>query len=140
MVRRKQHRLAVLHERFGRLRFPVLKLLARAGLIPKDLANVDPPTCPGYAYGRAHRKPWRSKGIKNRKTLKIATAPVQVVSIDQLVSPTAGFIPTHRGTPTTKRYSGATVFVDHFSDFTYAHLMTGEMDAESTVEAKLSFE
>lgn len=59
--------------------------------------------------------------------------------MDQLVSPTSGFVPTHRGIPTTKRYIGATVFVDHFSDFTYVHLMT-KMDAESTVEAKHAFE
>ena len=43
------------------------------------------------------------------------------------------------GTPTTKRYIGATVFVDHFSNFTYAHLMK-EMNAKATVEAKLAFE
>lgn len=139
LVRRKQHRLAVIHERFGHLSFSVLKLMARAGLIPKDLATVDPPTCPGCAYGKAHRKPWRGKGIKNRKKLKTATAPGQVVSVDQLVSPTAGFVPTHRGKPTTQRYIGATVFVDHFSDFTYVHLMT-KMDGDATVEAKLAFE
>ena len=59
--------------------------------------------------------------------------------VDQLVSPTPGFVPTHRGTPSTKWYIGATIFVDHFSNFTYAHLMT-EMNAETTVEAKLAFE
>ena len=37
------------------------------------------------------------------------------------------------------RYSGATIFVDHFSDFTYVHLMT-KMDGDATVEAKLAFE
>ena len=113
--------------------------MAKAGLVAPELANVEPPTCPGCAYGKAHRKPWRTKGIKNRRTLKQATASGQVVSIDQLVSPAKGFVPTHRGTPTTKHYIGATIFVDHFSDFTYAHLMT-EMNAESTVEAKLAFE
>ena len=61
------------------------------------------------------------------------------MSVDQLVSPTAGFVPTHRGKPTLARYLGATVFVDHFSDFTYIHLMT-EMNAEETVQAKLAFE
>jgi hypothetical protein len=40
---------------------------------------------------------------------------------------------------TTLRYQGATVFVDHFLDFTYLHLMT-KMDGKSTVEAKLAFE
>jgi hypothetical protein len=62
------------------------------------------------------------------------------VSVDQPVSPTEGFIPTHRGTPTTKRYTGAMIFVDHYSDFTYTHLMVGEPTGETTVEAKLAFE
>jgi hypothetical protein len=49
--------------------------------------------------------------------------PGQVVSMDQLVSPTPDFVPIHWGLPTNARYEGATVFVDHFSDFTYVHLM-----------------
>eukprot|EP00980_Cylindrotheca_fusiformis_P016832 scaffold5080_cov130-Cylindrotheca_fusiformis.AAC.1 len=141
IVQRKQHRLAVLHEKYGHLSFSVLQKMAKAGYIPSELANVDPPKCPGCAYGKAHRIPWRRKGAakKNRKTPKVATSPGQVVSVDQLVSPTAGFVPTHRGRPSLTRYLGATVFVDHFSDFTYVHLMT-EMDAAATVEAKLAFE
>jgi hypothetical protein len=65
--------------------------------------------------------------------------PGQVVSMDQLISPTPGFVPIHRGLPTNARYEGATVFVDHFSDFTYVHLMT-KMDGDATVAAKLEFE
>ena len=37
------------------------------------------------------------------------------------------------------RYIGVTVFCDHYSDFTYVHLMT-KMDAESTIKAKEAFE
>ena len=59
--------------------------------------------------------------------------------MDQLISPTPGLVPTYRGNPTRTRYIGATVFVDHFSDFTYVHLMT-EINAETTVEAKRAFE
>ena len=120
LLRRKQHRLAVLHEKFGHLSFATLKLMARAGLIPRELATVDPPVCPGCAYGKAHWKPWRRKGTKNRRQIKTALKPGQVISIDQLISPTPGFVPTHRGRPTTARYIGATVFVDHYSDFTDA--------------------
>ena len=65
--------------------------------------------------------------------------PGEVVSINQLARPTPEFVSTHCGTPTTKRYIGVTVFVDHFSNFTYDHLMT-EMNAETTVLAKLAFE
>jgi hypothetical protein len=135
----KQHQLSIKHERFGHLSFSVLKLMARAELIPKELTNVPPPTCPGCNYGKAHRKPWRRKGIKNCRTIKVATAPGQVVSVDQLISPTPGFIPTHCGSPTFQHYWGATVFIDHFSDFSYVHLMI-DMDANATVEAKLEFE
>ena len=113
--------------------------MAKCGLIPKDLATVDPPVCPGCAYGKAYRKQWRYKGFCNQKHIRQATAPGDVVSIDQLVSPTEGFVPIHRGSPTKKRYIGATVFVDHSSDFTYCHLMT-ELNAQSTVDAKLTFE
>jgi hypothetical protein len=101
--------------------------------------NVDPPTCPGCAYGKAHQRPWRHKGIHNHKKLRTATAPGQVVSVDQLVNPTPGFVPTHRGRPTTKRYIGATVFANNFSDFTYVHFLMTKMDAESTIEANLAF-
>jgi hypothetical protein len=119
ILRHKQSKLSTIPERLGHVSFARLRLLAKAGIIPKDLANVEPPTCPGRAYGKAHRKPWRHKGVRNKRKLRVATCPDQVVSVDQLVSPTPGFVPTHRGRPTTQRYIGATVFVDHFSDYTY---------------------
>ena len=137
ITQRKQHQLFVYHERYGHLGFAKLQFMARAGLIPVELATITPPTCPGCAYGKAHRKPWRNKK-KNRKILP-ATFPGQVVSVDQLVSPTPGLIPTHRGRPKLARFKGATVFVDHFSNFTYVHLMS-EMNGEETVLAKLAFE
>ena len=139
-IRHRQMRLATYHEKLGHVSFDILKRLSLAGLIPKDLANVPPPRCPGCQYGKAHRKPWRAKGWRmNNRNIKRANCPGAVVSIDQLVSPTPGFVPTHRGRPTTMRYLGATVFCDHFSDLTYVHLMT-KLDAESTVKAKEAFE
>ncbi|MEM7283838.1 MAG: reverse transcriptase domain-containing protein, partial [Pseudomonadota bacterium] len=138
-TQRKRQRLATIHERLGHLSFGKLKMMARAGIIPRELANVDPPTCPGCAYGKAQRRAKRVKGIRNRRHIKPATKPGQVISVDQLVSPTAGFVPTHRDKPTRTRYTGATVFVDHFSDFTYVHLMT-KMNADTTVKAKSAFE
>jgi len=138
-LQNKQHLLSTYHERFGHLSFATLKLMATAHLIPHHLATVPPPVCPGCAYGKAHRKPWRTKGQTNLRHIKKATRPGQVISTDQLVSPTPGFMPTHRGRPTKTRYIGATVFVDHYSDFTYVHLMS-KMDAAATVEAKMAFE
>ena len=113
--------------------------MARRGIISRELGNVDPPVCPGCACGKAHRKPIRSKGIKNRRNLRKSTVPGAAVSVDQLISPTPDFIPTHRGKPTTKKYIGATIFVDHYSDLTYAYVMT-EMNGSSTVLTKKVFE
>ena len=69
LYKRKQQRLMNIHEQLGHVSFACLKLLAKAGHIPKELAAVDFPTCPGCAYGKAHRRPWRHKGIKNLQTL-----------------------------------------------------------------------
>lgn len=113
--------------------------MAKCGLIPRHFAHVDLPQSLGCAYGKAHRKPTRSKGLRNIRKIKPVDFPGHCVSVDQLISPTPGFVPTHRGKPTLKRYRGATVFVDHFSDSTYVHLIT-EMNAAATVEAKMAFE
>ena len=139
IYKKKQFRLLTLHEQLGHVSFSILRLLSKCGIIPSDLSTIDPPTCPGCAYGKAHRRQTRHKGTPNFASILPATAPGQVVSVDQLISPTPGFVPCQRGIPTTKRYLGATVFVDHFSNFTYVHLMT-EMDAAETVRAKESFE
>ena len=93
--------------------FATLKLTARCNLIPKELVVVDQPVCPRCTYGKDHYSPWSHKGISNLKRIKPATIPGQCVSVDQLVSPTPGFVHTHRGRPTLKRYVGVTVFVDH---------------------------
>ena len=50
-----------------------------------------------------------------------------------------GFIPTQKGNQTVTIYVGATVFVYHYSDFTYVHLMY-KLDIESIVEANLVIE
>ena len=41
--RQKQLRLLTIHERLGHVSFSILKLLARCGVIPRDLANLDQP-------------------------------------------------------------------------------------------------
>ena len=82
-----------------------------------------------FPHGKAHRKPTRSNRVKNKKKLRTEIDPGQVVSIDELFSPTIGFVQTHRGIPTTQRYIGTTVFVNHLSDFTYINLME-KLDGE----------
>ena len=99
----KQARLSNIYEQLGHLSFHTLKLLARAGISPKELANMDVSICKGCAYGKAQLTPTIRKGVNNKKQLSIVTATGQVVRVDQLVRPTPGFIPTHRGIPTPQR-------------------------------------
>ena len=88
--------------------------MAKSEIILQDLAKVDPPTCPGCAYGKAHKKQWRHKGVANLKDLKPTTFHGQVVSVDKLASSTLWFFPCHHGIPIIKRYKGVTIFIDHF--------------------------
>ena len=62
-----------------------------------------------------------------------------MVSIDQLESPVPGFIPIAKGQPTTSHYRGATIFVDHASDFSYVHLNQA-LTTQETLDAKHAFE
>ena len=62
-----------------------------------------------------------------------------MVSVDQLESPTPGFVPIAQGQPAIRHYCRAMVFVDHKSDFTYVHMNEALITTE-TLEAKHKFE
>ena len=126
-------RLLTIHKSLGFTIFQIIRILCLAGILPRELANVATPLCLGYRYGKYNQRPWRQKGKSNLKNIEPVTIPSQVISIEQLISYTPGLIPTHRGIPTTKRYLGATIFVDLASDFTYVHLREGTPDAANTV-------
>jgi hypothetical protein len=69
----------------------------------------------------------------------LATAPGQMVSVDQLESSAAGFISQLKGRLTRRRYKAATIFVDNFSRMSYVHLQES-LTSGDTVEAKEAFE
>lgn len=73
------------HERLGHL---AVRLLALNDLIPSKLAKCQEFKCPGCLYGKATRRPWRTKGKTGKKHLKRATQPGEVVSVEQLESNT----------------------------------------------------
>ena len=126
------------HERLGHLPFDQLHVLAAQGIIPKKLARCSTPKCPGCLYGKAHRRPWRTKA-QHRKPLFPAKFAGDVVSVDQLESPVPGFVGNPKGRATTQRYVGATVFADHFSGLNYLHLMQS-LSGDKSLEAKQAFE
>ena len=81
-------KLLTIHEKLGHLSFAVLKLLAKCGIIARDLADVDPPMCPGCAYGKAHWRPWRHKGSKNVRPIHPTTTPTDKLSaLTRLATP-----------------------------------------------------
>jgi hypothetical protein len=67
------------------------------------------------------------------------TSVGEVVSVDQLESPTPGLIAQMTGKLTTKRYTYATVYVNQRSRIGYIHLKKTS-SAEETVKGKNAFE
>ena len=137
LLKSDQAALMLLHEQLGHCSFAHLKQMAEQGIIPRKLAKVPPPKCPSCLYEKAHRKPWRAHKIDPK--IKPTTVPGAVVSIDQLESPVPGFVPIAKGQPTVRRYRGASVFVDHATDFTYVH-MHQHLTTDETIDAKHAFE
>ncbi len=125
------------HYRLGHLSSAKLKQLALNGKIPRCLAKVKLPASTGCLFGAMTKVPWRGQEISSE--VFVATKAGQCVSVDQLVSTQVGFIAQLKGTLTKKRYMAATVFVDHYSQLKYIHLMT-KLTSEETMEAKQAFE
>jgi hypothetical protein len=66
--------------------------------------------------------PW--KGQETSSKVLVATKAGQCVSVDQMILTQVGFIAQLKGALTKKRYTAATLFVDHYSRLKYIHLMT----------------
>ena len=62
-----------------------------------------------------------------------------MTSIDHMVSAQPGIIPQVTGSLNHARFWSATVFLDHYSNYCYAHIMRGN-SAEETLRAKEAYE
>jgi len=128
------------HHRLCHLAPAKMKLMARMGILPKTLIDCPVPLCTACLFGKATRRPWRTRAPGNQgDPTRTITKPGDCVSIDQLVSVTPGLIAQAKGSCTTKQYRVATVFVDHFSRMGYVHVQKGATALE-TIEAKNAFE
>ena len=128
------------HYNLKHLPISYMRKLAENNVIPKKLAKVKPPICVACLNGKQHRRPWKGRG-KNDKSLRRAhhNFPGAQTSTDQMVSPYGGLIPQMRGRLMKAKYFAATVFVDHYSDYTYVHL-SRDTKTDSTMEAKFAYE
>jgi hypothetical protein len=132
--------LLQLHHKFNHISMSRLRRMAKCGALPRRLAECDIPVCTACMYAKAARRPWRSKSTKEQEEeIKPPTKPGEVVSVDQLRSPTPGLVAQMTGNLTTKRYNYATVFVDQYSRLGYVYVQKTQ-SAEETLEAKEAFE
>jgi hypothetical protein len=129
------------HHKLKHMSAAKMQSMAKRGLLPKKLAKCQIPTCTSCLYGKATRRPWRTKPKLGQQGGKLRTAsePGQCISIDQLESSTPGLITQIKGWLAKKRFKVATIFVDHFSGLSYIHLQKST-NADETLEAKLAFE
>jgi hypothetical protein len=111
--------------------------MARRGDIPSRLQHCVSPVCGACQYGKATRKPWRTKR-KNMK-VQVCTFAGECVSVDQTPMRAVGFVAQMKGRLTHGRYTVATIFVDHYSRLGYVHLQKDASSAE-TLKAKRAFE
>ena len=130
-----------LHCKMNHIPFSALIRMAESGHINKRLAKVKDriPVCLSCTFGMSHWRPWRSKGKPGTIRSEDEIEPGVCVSVDQLVSAQPGLIPQMSGYLTNLRIWGATVFVDHFSDYVYVALMR-DLSLSETLNAKASFE
>jgi hypothetical protein len=131
--------LLALHHQYGHVPMRKLQEMAKQGILPRKLAKCEIPTCSACLFAKATKRPWRGKTRKGEGHDETPTEVGDVVSVDQLESPTPGLIAQMTGTLTTKRYKYATVYVDQRSRFGYVHLQK-TTSAEETIEGKNAFE
>ena len=116
-----------------------MQSMANKGELPKIFARCKLPMWSACMYGKATIKSWRRCTKDNTDEAGEPKQPGELVSVDQLIYPTPGFIAQVCGILTTKRYTCATVYVDQASKlgFVWIQKMT---TAKDTVEGKKAFE
>lgn len=131
--------LLMMHQKYNHAPMRKLQELARQGILPMRLSKCPTPVCTACLYGKATKRPWRTKLSNNKSDSLPAEESGDVVSVDQLDSPTPGLVAQITGILTTKRYTCATVFVDHHSGLSYVHIQQSTA-AKETLQAKEAFE
>ena len=126
------------HYKFGHASFKRLKAMAAKGILPGRLQDCQSPICAACLYGKAHKRPKRTKK-PSTYVPKAVSKPGDCVSVDVLVSSTPGLIAQMRGFLTRQRYQYVAVFCDHYSDFGYVHLMKSQ-SGDDICLAKAAFE
>lgn len=133
------------HNRLFHMPFYRMHKLVKYGILPKRFIKIFDKghsnlVCVSCQFGKQHRKPWRTKGSPGGSIRKdTQTKPGDGTSVDQIVSAQPGLVPQMSGALTSDRIWGATIFVDHVTNYVYCHLMKA-LTLEETLLAKKAYE
>ena len=115
-----------------------IRRLFRRGVLPKALEHVRRmPFCAACSFADASKRNWRVKS-KHKDLRKSTDERGSKTSCDHLISHEPGIIAQVTGRLTYERYCGAIIFSDHYSDFTYTHIVQST-STEEAVYAKKSY-
>ena len=115
-----------------------LKLMAKQGIIPPKYQHINMPFCAACVHDKATRCPWRSRLTNNKDEASTPREPGEVISVDQMTSPTPGLIAQTTGMLTNKRYTCTTIYVDHSSGYSFVWVQKS-INTEETLEDKKAF-
>jgi len=129
------------HEKLGHLSKSIMFKMCENGELPAKFLALKDKTiiCPSCVIGNMKKKPWRYKNDSSTIRKIDEDFPGACVSVDQLVSKQPGLVPRQDGKHSLHRITGATVYHDHFTNFTYSHLQTS-LDTDQTIASKTAFE
>lgn len=136
-----QRDLMALHCKMNHLPFSAMIKLTESGRIKKRFVKLKDrlPVFMSCVFGMSHQRPWCNKGKPGTIQKDDETEHGDCASIDQLVSAQPGLIPQTSSYLTNMRIWGATVFIDHISDFVHVVLMR-DLTLDKMLLAKSSFE
>ena len=128
-----------MHYSLGHLSHTQMQLLVKQGKLPARFKDCSAPACPACIFATQHKRPWRTKGKGGHIRRPTETKPGDGTSTDQMECSENGLVQQSTGNLTRRRIVGATIFVDHVSDFTYPHLME-DLTLNATLVAKEAYE
>ena len=128
-----------LHQHLGHVSFSKIKKMAQAGITPKKFAKCPTPACSACLYAKATKRQWRHRNVRNRADPEQKRKPGDVISVDQINSPTSGLIAQLSGFITKQRCKVATIYVDQASRVGFVYLQRST-SAEETLQGKMAFE
>ena len=74
------------HYRLSHIAFKVLQSMAEQGILDKSLAKCKVPRCTACMFGKATRRPWRTRAKPNAINPATNTGPEDCISMDQIKS------------------------------------------------------